>query len=70
MTEVKPKSLKNHIFWKKAFFEGVPAVRIIENLRIKATSSPMHIINENIFIFGLAGGRRLYSYLLVGETTC
>ena len=30
-------------------------MRIIENLRIKATSSPMHIINENIFVFGLAG---------------
>ena len=41
-------------FLNKAFFVGVPAVRIIENLRIKATSSPMHIINENSFVFGLA----------------
>ena len=51
MIEGKPKSPKNNIFWKKRFFEGVPEGRI------KAISSPMHIINENIFVFGLAGGK-------------
>ena len=54
MTEEKPKSTKNHIFWKKPFFEGF---RRWELLRIKATSSPSFIINENIFDFDLAGGK-------------
>ena len=52
MAEGKPKSPKNHILWKKHFFRGF---RRGESGRIQATSSPMYIISENIFVFGLAG---------------
>ena len=53
MAEGKPKSPKNHILWKKHFFRGF---RRGESRRIKATRSPMHIVNENIF-FDIAGGK-------------
>ena len=41
---------KSH-FLKETFFEGVPLGRI------KATSSPSHIINENTLVFDIAVGQ-------------
>ena len=55
MTEGKPKSPKNHIFWKKHFLRGSRGENLGE-LRPQVLDSPMHIINENIFVFDLAGG--------------
>ena len=52
MTEGNPKSPKNPIFWKKHFLRGF----LRGEYWIKATSSPIFIINENIFVFDLAGG--------------
>ena len=54
MTKGKAKSPNNSHFMKGTFF--LRGFQSEESGRIKATGSPMHIINENIFVFDLAGG--------------
>ena len=44
------KYLKNHIFWKKHLFGGVPA------FTTEATSSPMHIVHKTILVFDVPCG--------------
>ena len=41
LTEGKPKSTKNHIFWKKHIFEGVPPFTLIHSKGVPRQFAPL-----------------------------